>query len=56
MMFEKSIDDWKLQAEVNGNRHLQSVGRGKKYVVIRVVESFLAGGAIDHYRSYAHPG
>src|ERR671919_2360752 len=52
MMFEKFIDDGKLQAEVNGNGHLQPVGLGKKYVVIWMVESFLTGRAIDHDRCH----
>src|SRR6266508_883745 len=54
MMFEEFIDDRKLQAEVNGNGHLQPVSFSKKHVMIRMIESFRSCRAVDHDRHHTH--
>ena len=53
MVLEESVDDGKLQTEVNRDRHLRSIGRGKKIVMVGMVESLGADRAIDHHRFHS---
>src|SRR5687768_12266198 len=54
MMLEKLVHDRKLQAEVDSNRHLYTIGLGEKYLMIGMIESFRSRSAVDHDRCYAH--
>src|SRR6266545_1734133 len=35
-------------------RNLEPVGFGEKYLMVRMIESFRASRAVDHYRLHAH--
>src|SRR5215467_12369748 len=49
MVLEEFIDYGKLQTKMDCNRHPQPISRREKRLVIRMIQTFRAGRAVDHH-------
>src|SRR5215475_13664254 len=53
VVLKQFVDEWKLEAEVNSDGQVQSVGFGKERVVVGMIQPLRAGRSIDHHRRHA---
>src|SRR5215475_3860082 len=53
VVLKQFVDEGKLEAEVNRNGQIQSVGFGEERVVVGMIEPLGASRSVDHYRRHA---
>src|SRR5215813_6059797 len=53
VVLKQFVDEGKLEAEVNRDGQIQSVGFGEERVVVGMIQPLRAGRSIDHHRRHA---